>query len=833
MENIQFWRLANPEQFSEPALHTHDNHGLCIVAILLAILAAYVLLPVTDRYHESKGRYRYLWLIAGSIAMGIGIWAMHFTAMLAFSLNVPFHYDVLITVISILPATLASGSCILMYKSAQTSIKTLHLTALSMAAGIGTMHYIGMEALIVSAEMYYIPSYFFLSIIACYLLAYTGLYARIHLINSVRWSPIYGTLVGSVILGLAVSCMHFIAMRATYFQPLYENVNITQHSIPPVGLIFGIIVVTVILIGLTIIGSIVDRQMDTMSVSLKQSELRFQRLAETTHTAIFTFDNEKINYANPALSMITGYSEDKIINNSLSNIVGEQFSEFANNILDSNPPFGQPHYEQFEIETSDGDRRWLYFSVTLTEIDNEPVGLASAFDISEQKNAELSMRHLAYSDQLTQIGNRMMFIDRLQHHLDLLKRREHKHFSCVMLLDLDKFKSINDTYGHLKGDLLLVDVSKRLKDLARNVDTVARLGGDEFVLLLEDLDSSISISIIADRIIEALSKPYDLNGRKIVINSSIGVVELNSRYEKPDQVLHDVDIAMYRAKKEPEACWVSFDQKLDSKVKRARQLLAELKTAIYENQLELYYQPIVASDRYQLDGFEALARWQRTNGEWVSPVEFIPLAEDSGLIADIGLWALETACQQLAIWNEEKHNKKLYVSVNVAAVSFNDDRFNKKIIEMIDKYQFKQGQIKLELTERIIVEDSGKMLDKLNKLIELGCELMLDDFGTGYSSLSYLYRLPIQTLKIDRAFIASIDDAESSIPIIKSILALAESLDMNVVSEGIETEIQAMRLASMGSDQLQGYLFSKPIAAEEAKKFLLNEGYQKLIEKKV
>tara|TARA_R110000782_G_scaffold49668_5_gene108043 strand:- start:1888 stop:3606 length:1719 start_codon:yes stop_codon:yes gene_type:complete len=557
-----------------------------------------------------------------------------------------------------------------------------------------------------------------------------------------------------------------------------------------------------------------------MSESLKSSRIRFQRLAETTQTAIFTFNNKTVTYANPALGNITGHNNADILSLPLAEIFCEGFSVFANEVFLSHAPFGQAHYEQFEIKNTKGETRWLYFSVTLAEIDNEATGLASACDISEQKIAELNMRQLAYNDQLTQLGNRVMFIDRLEHHLALLKRRNSQQLSCVMLLDLDNFKLINDTYGHLKGDQLLIGVANRLKKLARNVDTIARLGGDEFILLFEELDTHLSASIIADRIIESLSEPYNLSGREILVNSSIGVLELNSSYEKSDQVLHDVDIALYRAKQQGRACWVLFDQDLDAKVKRARQLQLELSKAVSENKLQLYYQPIVDVGNHNLRGFEALARWQRSNGEWVSPVEFIPLAEDCGLIFDIGLWALETACEQLATWNKENKEEDIYISVNVTPVSFYDGRFVQKTSEVFNKFGLKKGQLKLELTESMLVNDSDKMIDNLNKLITLGCELMIDDFGTGYSSLSYLHRLPINTLKVDRSFVSQLNNSESTVPIIRTIIALAKSLSMSVISEGVETEAQSSQLSSLGSNQLQGYLFSKPLPANDATLYL-------------
>lgn len=797
----------------------HHVHWLCTASVLLAVLASWVLLPLTDRYHASSGRARWLWLAAGSASMGTGIWAMHFTAMLAFSLPVPIRYDIGITFFSMVPAMLATCLCVQLFIPEPHTPKRSILMAAIMAAGIGSMHYIGMEAIVVPATMYYVPEYFFLSIVAAFFLALIGLYSYKQIVEHANLPKIVGKLIGSSLLGVAVSGMHFTAMKATYFQPQL-NSAITHSSILPFDLVVGIAAVTIVLVGMVVIGLIIDGRLETMASSLAQSEQRFRSLAETTHTAIFTFNSDSILYANPALSEITGHQDQDILQRSLAAVLGEEFSRVAREMQSADKIENQAIYQELQIETAGGNSRWLYFSLTMMEVEGDSVGLGSAFDISEQKTAELNMRQLAYHDQLTRIGNRMMFMDRLEHHLDLLSRRRSAYTSCIMLLDLDEFKAINDTFGHQAGDQLLVSVAERLTNVARKTDTVARLGGDEFVILLEEMDTSYTTSIVADRITDILSRPYRLMGRELIVTCSIGVVELSSEYEKPDQALHDADIALYRAKKDPKFQWVLFDQDLDSKVKRRRLLRSELQQALKDRSLELYYQPIVGSEGYRVLGFEALARWQRDCGEWVAPDEFIPLAEDAGMITDIGIWALEAACEQLSMWSQETTNKQLYVSVNISPVSLDEPRFIGKVVEMLKRYDFDAGQLKIELTETMLVGDLDKVLNKLNTLIALGCELMIDDFGTGYSSLSYLHRLPIRTVKIDRSFVSGLLEHESSAPIVKTIIALAASLNMNVVSEGVETELQAQRLSELGADQLQGYLFSRPLPAFETYRFL-------------
>jgi diguanylate cyclase (GGDEF)-like protein/PAS domain S-box-containing protein len=816
MHDMTFWRLVSPEHFSEAALASNHISWLCLVAVLLAILAAWVLLPVTHRFHSPDQGHRLSWLVAGSVGMGTGIWAMHFTGMLAFVLPVPVSYDPLLTSLSIMPAVLASGCCIYLFKPGELSVLRLHGCGLILAAATVTMHFIGMEAIIVAADMYYVPSYFILSAIAAYLLAVIGLYARVKLARKQHFPAVLATAIGSVILGLAVSSMHFLAMHATYFQANAATV-ISAAAALPVGLIVSIISITLLLFSLIFFGSVVDRHLQGMAVSLERSENRFQRLAESTHTAIFTFNDSAITYANPALTVITGHQQAFILSASLAEVFSLQFSDWAKKFIRAESHTDEVFYQQFEIGAVNGKPRWLYVSLALVETDNQWTGLGSAIDISQQKMAEQELRQLAYSDPLTKLCNRNRFIDRLGHFLELQRRHQPLPCSCVMILDLDDFKLVNDTYGHLVGDKLLRDVAERISRISRTSDTVARFGGDEFVLLVEGLNVQMNIAGIAERILAELSTPYYLVDRAIPINVSIGVVELDQQnYESCDDVLHDADVALYRAKEEARSCWVLFDSALDASTKRARLIQAELKVALGERQLQLYYQPIFDAHDHSLAGFEALTRWQRSNGEWVSPDEFIDVAEKSGMITDLGLWVLQTACEQLEEWRQLCADKPVYISINVATDSFSDDRFYSDINQLFAQYQFQPGQLKLEITEHMLLNETEHILERLNGLIDLGCELMIDDFGTGYSSLAYLCRLPISTLKIDRSFVAKLTEDKQIAQVVQTIIALAKTLVVKVISEGVETEEQAAQLTRIGSDQLQGYLLGRPMPASEA-----------------
>lgn len=816
---IHFWRLVDPELIGAPFIDGVHNHWLCLVAVLIAVLAAGVLLPVTNRYRVAHPRHRKLWLWGGGLAMGTGIWAMHFTAMLAYQLPLPVNYDAVITVVSILPAVLASAVSIVSYRSAQQNHFSLQCSAIAMAVGIGAMHYLGMEAVNVPAHMYYSPGLFVLSIFAAYVLALLGLYIHALTNRASGLDSRIGLVAGSVVLGIAVSGMHFTAMKATYFVANDQQVS-SQLVIAPYGLVALIIFIAIFLIGSMLASVSFDRRFYQVRSSLKESEMRFSQLAENTQMAIFTFDKERVIYANPALCAMLDYSLQKINRLTLKELFGEAFEHLANDMLTPPLLFDRAFHEEFKIETPSGDTKWIYISVSLTQFNDGHLGIASGFDISDQKQAEYSLRELAYHDQLTMLANRTMFIDRLDHHLKLLARNENDIDSCVMLVDLDGFKRVNDSHGHHVGDELLCTVANCLKNVCRDSDTVARLGGDEFVLLFENLGASTDWSSVADKIMQALAQPQCVTEKALEIGASIGVLPLrDTHYSNADDVLRDVDIAMYRAKHYKEPCWVMFDSGLDAAARRARTLQGELKQAIHNGDLQLYYQGIVNVENKKVVGFEALSRWQRSNGEWVSPGEFIPLAERSGLITDISIWALRTATAQLLTWLDN-NNEEIYISINAAAECFDDERFMEELQQVRQRLTSCTGLIKLELTESMLMKNADTMLARLETLTEMGFRLMLDDFGTGYSSLSSLAKLPIATVKIDQSFVADLGGNTQAASIVKTIISLANQLNMRVISEGVETEAQMEALKLLGCNLMQGYYFAKPVPAALAEEFL-------------
>jgi len=458
-------------------------------------------------------------------------------------------------------------------------------------------------------------------------------------------------------------------------------------------------------------------------------------------------------------------------------------------------------------------------------------------DITERKRAEEKLAHNAFHDGLTNLPNRALFLDRLQHALMLSKRHLNYKFA-VLLIDVDEFKIINDSLGHSAGDELLIQVGQRLKESVRRADTVsrprlsvipdrpanddtlARLGGDEFTILLDDIRDPIEAVRVAERVQAELASPFLLNDQEIVISASIGIAASSGPYTGADELLRDADIAMYRAKRAGKArCEVSDPAMHASAVKRLS-LETDLRRALDQGEFRVYYQPIVSLQTGKIVGFEALTRWQRPEGV-LSPIEFITVAEETGLIVQMNRQLLREACLQLRAWQTEfPSTVPLTLSVNITSREFAMPDLTSEIRKSIDLTGVEPSCLHFEIIETIAMGDAEKSGHVLAQLKALGVRLSIDDFGTGYSSLSRLRRIPVDTLKIDRAFISNMDRDRENREIVRAIVLLAHNLGLKVVAEGTETEEHVNLLKEFNCEMAQGYLYSRPIDAESMSKLL-------------
>lgn len=442
-------------------------------------------------------------------------------------------------------------------------------------------------------------------------------------------------------------------------------------------------------------------------------------------------------------------------------------------------------------------------------------------DITAQKTAQATIRQLAYYDSLTKLPNRQLLMERLSDAVSICKRRQDQ--SALLFIDLDGFKALNDTKGHPIGDVLLSQVGSRLKSAVRKVDTVARLGGDEFVVILNALSATLAQAAnqarsVGQKMLEALSEPYDLHGMDYRCTSSMGITLFGGNDLDLEQILQRADLAMYQAKADGRNLLRFFDPVMQSAVEQRSALEAALRLGLLHGEICLHYQPIVDSER-RLIGAEALARWNHPQRGLVMPVEFIALAESSGLILQLGAQLLRQGCEQLKLWAQSEATRHLTLAVNVSARQFRERDFVALVSGALKATHANPARLKLELTESLLLTDVQDVVIKMHELKRLGVGFSLDDFGTGYSSLSYLKSLPLEQLKIDKGFVRDVLTDPSDAAIAISILTLAQALDLSVVAEGVETEGQLQFLLANGCKAFQGYLFGKPQPVEKLLSF--------------
>lgn len=432
----------------------------------------------------------------------------------------------------------------------------------------------------------------------------------------------------------------------------------------------------------------------------------------------------------------------------------------------------------------------------------------------ELQESREHFRNAALHDGLTGLPNRDLLLDRLKLVIEHAKRNP-DHLFAVLFLDLDRFKMINDSLGHLAGDELLVATADRLKSNLRSMDTVARLGGDEFAILLDGIECDSDVLHVAERLQKDLIQPYYIHGQEVFTTASVGITLSSTGYETAESILRDADTAMYRAKENGKARYEIFDTNMHDHAVTLLRLENDLRRALDRGELLLYYQPIISLEDEKISGFEALVRWQHPKHGLVLPNEFIPMAEDTGLIIDIDRWALGEACRQMGEWQATGVvDRSMTMSVNLSNKQFTSPNLAEQITHILQQTHLDPSCLHLEITESVVTENAEIACATLRQLRALGINLSMDDFGTGYSSLSSLHRFPVNTLKIDRSFISNMAAGDENSAIIRTIISLADNLGMNVVAEGIETVAQRDQLKALKCDYAQGYLFSRPVEAD-------------------
>jgi diguanylate cyclase (GGDEF)-like protein/PAS domain S-box-containing protein len=560
---------------------------------------------------------------------------------------------------------------------------------------------------------------------------------------------------------------------------------------------------------------------------LRRSKNRYRTIFENTGTATIITDNQMvITLANTTFVNLSGLPREAIENTACwLDFLNEKDQRALSRSVwqPSAEPTGDRPAIHRECKFRDRADRQRDVLVTFAPIPGVGDAVVSFADISELKDAQRKIYHQAFHDTLTGLPNRTLFMEHLVIAGRRAKRSESYRFA-VLYLDIDRFKIINDSLGHAIGDGLLVAFAERLQKTLRDIDILGRFSGDEFVILLDDIAGRDYAERVAKRLQKELRAPFLIDGHEIFAPASLGIV-LNTRaYDRPEDIIRDADTAMYHAKERGRAQFQIFDQRLHEKAARLLRVETDLRKAIQNDEFELHYQPIVAMDSGSVIGFEALIRWMHPTRGRIDPNDFIPVAEETGLIIPIGRWVLQEACRDLISWQRRiPHHPPLFMSVNISSRQFLRPKLLEEILDVLKTCGLPPSQLKLEITETAIMENTEETLRLIHRLKDSGIQMVIDDFGTGYSSMSYLQQLPVKTLKVDRSFVSKMQRAsDENKNIVETIISLAHKLKMNVVAEGVETLEQFSALSAMKCQLAQGYLFSKPLEKARINSLIAN-----------
>lgn len=529
---------------------------------------------------------------------------------------------------------------------------------------------------------------------------------------------------------------------------------------------------------------------------------------------------------NPAFTTITGYRADEAIGKNPRILKSDHHDDgFYKNMWAELLEKGHWHGEIWNRKKSgEAYYEWLTI-VAIKDADGKPCNYVSVFrDITEIRQKDEHILHMAYHDPLTNLPNRLLFHDRLQQALSSARR--YPRVIAIMFIDLDRFKIINDTFGHNVGDTLLQAVASRLKDAVRQNDTVSRLGGDEFIILLSEIEKVQDAALVAQKILHLLSASFVVHGHELNITASIGISVYPDDGNDVQMLMKKADTAMYHAKEQGKNAYQFYREDMNTMLFERILLENNLHRAIERNEFLLYYQPKIDTKSWKICGVEVLLRWQHPEMGLVGPSRFIPIAEETNLIIPVGEWVLRAACTQSMLWKKEGL-PLLSVAVNLSGRQLKHQNLLETIRKVLEETGFNPEYLELELTESVIMHQAEKITETLHKLKAMGIRISVDDFGTGYSSLSYLKRFPIDKLKIDQSFVRDVTTSADDSAIVTAIIAIAQSLKLKIVAEGVETADQIAFLKSMQCDEVQGFYFSRPLSTEETTRLLReNQGFK-------
>nr|WP_240922314.1 bifunctional diguanylate cyclase/phosphodiesterase [Oleiagrimonas sp. C23AA] len=675
----------------------HYNLALVAVSVTIAIVNSYVSFSVIGRILHSRGWQASAWVTLGAMAMGFGVWSMHFVGMLAFDIGTPLGYSTGLTLLSVVPAILAAGIVCRQMASPKITTASLALAGTVMGAGVGAMHYTGMAAMRMSPSIVWDWAIVVLSVLFAVAGSIASLAVGVRVgLERRRSRRVAWRIAASVVMGCTVSGMHYLGMAAAGLRQ--GALCLTAHD-----LVHGrwlAMVVTVVALGVLV------------------------------STALMALAHQRV----------------------------------------------QRHSRRMDVEL---------------------------------EQARSALHFQAFHDTLTGLPNRAMMMEKLR---DALQRQEHSPVA-VMFIDLDGFKTINDSLGHEAGDMFLCSVAAALRNSVRERDTVARFGGDEFVIALERFGGMDNLVRICRKILDLVSRPVVMDGHPMTVSPSIGVALAPRDGNDAETLLRNADAAMYAVKETGKADFRFFERGMHEMARERLTLTMDLRDALMREQIRVVYQPKWSLSSGQVVGVEALARWHHNERGEVPPLVFVPVAERSGMISMLGEQVLKQVLRQVERWDDEGLHVD-YVTINLSLQELRAPAFADRLCRLVQEHEVDPARIRFEITESTAMRDPEQMLDQLRDLRDRGFSLLVDDFGTGYSSLQYLRQMPVSTIKIDQSFVRGSQQNFADREITEAIVALAKKLHLETVAEGVETQAQVNWLRDLGCDVAQGFFFNPPMAPE-------------------
>ncbi len=790
------------------------DHDLRLVALAAAVcfLASAVAVSLFHRAQAADGRTRLVWMILDAAAAGCGIWATHFIAMLAYMPTIGIAYNLTLTALSLLVAVLITGAGLglaLLYSGRLPAA----IGGAIVGGGIAAMHYTGMKALELSGRITWSGDLVVASVV--FGISF-GALAVVFAVKRDSWT---NTLAAIVLLTLAIVTTHFTAMGAILILPDPTRA-LGAASLSPNTFSFVVASATAIILGMCLVAALSDRK---WKGKLRQQKDLLDATLQTMSQGICVFDAEgRIILFNERFTKMIGVPAATLSGLTLLDLVERRKAsgafagdpnEFAADIIAA---AREGKSTSRTIETPDGR------SLRVVEQPRQEGGwVATMEDITEWLKSQARIAHMAHHDALTGLANRTQLVKKLEESLAAVSSRSNN--VAVHFIDLDRFKSVNDSLGHDGGDYLLKAVAKRLCSITRAEDMVAQLGGDEFVVVQTGVNSKDQADNFARRVRTAITAPIRLEEQTISATVSVGVALAPADGNSPERLLKSADLALYRAKADGRNCTQFFLPEMDAELRARTKLESLIRDAIEYERFELHYQPLYEMSERRLIGFEALIRLPAEDGTLIPPLTFIPLAEELRLIDKIGAWVLREACRTAATWPED-----LTVAVNLSPTQFQLGSVSSIVADALNEANLAPHRLELEITETLLLGNSEATMAELQTIKAMGVAIVMDDFGTGYSSLSYLWKFPFDKIKIDRSFMQGFDgSSRDAKTVVKTIIALGRELNMRVTVEGVETAVQAAFLDKADGDQAQGFFFGKPIPASEIGASILAD-FQKL-----